>query len=158
MLKAIGFNYDNYLLSLTNVRKNDQVLHFPKLNTFTYPAPRSNHSHEPAFQKPPACPAHCPCAFCPHRLILPVFDLHLNGIDQQLLSGVCHFSLNVVFVRFTCVTSSVCGSWHLCILMYCFNRNKERIGPHMFSIIRTGCCPGPPSQPGLPVRRAPPCS
>lgn len=158
MLKAIGFNYDNYLLSLTNVRKNDQVLHFPKLNTLPCPAPRSNHREEPAFQKPPACPSHCPCESCHHRLILPVSDFHLNGINQQLLSGVCRFSLNIVFVRFTYVTSYVCGSQRLCILIYCFYGNKEGIRHHMFSIIRTGCCPGPPRQPGLPVTRAPPCS
>lgn len=157
MLKAIGFNYDNYLLSLTNVRKNDQLLHFPKLtHSHVQPPGQTTDRNQPSGS--PCMPLPLPRESCHHRLILPVFDLPLNGVDQQLRSGVCRFSLNIVFVRFTCVTSDACGSQRLCILIYCFCGNKEAIRPHMFSIIRTGCCPGPASQPGPPVTRAPPCS
>ena len=52
---------------------------------------------------------HC-SEFYPHRLILPVLQLHINGIIQHVLFCVWIISLGIMFLRLTHVIAHINSS------------------------------------------------
>lgn len=150
ILREIGFNCSKYFIGVSQIQISDQSLHLHKPNEcICVSSPWAKTQKGPASQESPSRPSRSACEFCHHRLVLPVFDLHMNGIVQQVPFGVGFLSLNVVFVRFNSVTTYICGSHIYDYWFIIFRGMKSESGHVCFQQIG-GSGTSPLSWPGLP--------